>query len=314
MLAGFADGYGFAFDDYQRRGLRPRRGRIRRPGRGPDRGRQDDRRRVRGLPGPAAGSQVLLHHPDQGAVEPEVRRPRPPARPGPGRPADRRHLDQLRGAGGGDDHRGAAEHDLRALGDPGRPRLRGDGRGALPGRPVPRRGLGRGDHRAGRVDPGDRPVGDGEQRRGVRRMAVRGPRRDGRGASPSGGRCRSTSTCWSAPRIYDLFADDDAERQDRGQPGAAQGGPRRVPLRPRRLPPAARAVRQGQARRSATAAARTAERPHGSARSRGPREDPSRPDWSSSSTSAGLLPAIVFIFSRVGCDAAVRQLLGSGIG
>ena len=52
--------------------------------------------------------------------------------------------------------------------DPGQPRLRGDGRGALPGRPVPRCGLGGGDHRAGRVHPGDRLVGDGEQRRGVR--------------------------------------------------------------------------------------------------------------------------------------------------
>ena len=28
---------------------------------------------------------------------------------------------------------------------------------------------------------------------------------------------------------------------------------------------------------------------------------------------AALLPAIVFIFSRNGCDAAVRQLLGSGV-
>ena len=31
--------------------------------------------------------------------------------------------------------------------------------------------------------------------------------------------------------------------------------------------------------------------------------------WSTGSTATGLLPAIVFIFSRVGCDAAVKQCL-----
>ncbi len=40
---------------------------------------------------------------------------------------------------------------------------------------------------------------------------------------------------------------------------------------------------------------------------------PSRPDMVEALDEAGLLPAIVFIFSRVGCDAAVRQLLGSGV-
>ena len=35
----------------------------------------------------------------------------------PGRPADRRHLDQLARPGGGDDHRGAAQHALRRLAD-----------------------------------------------------------------------------------------------------------------------------------------------------------------------------------------------------
>ena len=35
---------------------------------------QDDRRRVRGFPGAQERSQVLLHHPDQGSLEPEVRR------------------------------------------------------------------------------------------------------------------------------------------------------------------------------------------------------------------------------------------------
>ncbi len=40
---------------------------------------------------------------------------------------------------------------------------------------------------------------------------------------------------------------------------------------------------------------------------------PSRPDMVKTLDEAALLPAIVFIFSRVGCDAAVSQLLGSGI-
>jgi len=40
---------------------------------------------------------------------------------------------------------------------------------------------------------------------------------------------------------------------------------------------------------------------------------PSRPDLVQVLDAEGLLPAIVFIFSRVGCDAAVRQLLSSGI-
>ena len=38
--------------------------------------RQDGRRRVRGAPRARRGTQVLLHDADQGAVEPEVRRPR----------------------------------------------------------------------------------------------------------------------------------------------------------------------------------------------------------------------------------------------
>ena len=217
------------------RGLRPRRGRLRRPGRGADRGRQDDRRRVRRLPGPAAGPQVLLHHADQGAVQPEVRRPGPPARRGPGRAADRRLLDQLRGAGGGDDHRGAAQHDLRRLVDPGQPRLRGDGRGALPGRPVPRRGLGGGDHRAGRVDPGGRPVGDGEQRRGVRRVAGGGARRDGRGGLRAAAGAAVPARAGRDPALRPVRrrrADraGGARRAERGQPGPAPGGPGGVRL------------------------------------------------------------------------------------
>jgi ATP-dependent RNA helicase HelY len=40
---------------------------------------------------------------------------------------------------------------------------------------------------------------------------------------------------------------------------------------------------------------------------------PSRPDVVGSLDSAGLLPAIVFVFSRAGCDSAVRQCVVSGL-
>src|SRR4029078_4585497 len=40
---------------------------------------------------------------------------------------------------------------------------------------------------------------------------------------------------------------------------------------------------------------------------------PSRVDVLDQLDAAGLLPAIVFIFSRVGCDAAVQECLRSGI-
>ena len=52
-----------------------------------------------------------------------------------------------------------------------RPGLRGDGRGALPRRPDPRRRLGGGDHPPARQRAAGQPVRDGEQRRGVRRLA-----------------------------------------------------------------------------------------------------------------------------------------------
>ena len=43
------------------------------------------------------------------------------------------------------------------------------------------------------------------------------------------------------------------------------------------------------------------------------RRGPSRPEMVELLDAEALLPAIVFIFSRVGCDAAVRQLLASGV-
>ena len=70
--------------------------------------------------------------------------------------------------------------------------------------------------------------------------------------------------------------------------------------------------------RSATAAARTAERRtarayEGSGHRPRSLSAPSRPEMVELLDAEALLPAIVFIFSRVGCDAAVRQLLASGV-
>ena len=117
---------------------------------------------------------------------------------GQGRPADRRQRRQRRRARGRDDHRGAAQHALRRLPGDRRARLRGHGRGALPRRPVPRRGLGGGDHPPPAVGHPGLAVGDGQQRRGVRRLAGHRPRRTRRSSSARCARSRCGSTCWSA--------------------------------------------------------------------------------------------------------------------
>ena len=86
--------------------------------------------------------------------------------------------------------------------------LRGDGRGALPRRPLPRRGLGGGDHPPPGVGDRGQPQRHGEQRRGVRRVAGDRPRRDDhdrRGAPPGpalparDGRAGGCSTCSPPP-------------------------------------------------------------------------------------------------------------------
>ncbi len=126
----------------------------------------------------AEGRKCFYTTPDQGAVEPEVRRPGASLRPGEGRPADRRQHHQWRGTGRGHDDRGVAQHALRVVADADRPGLRRDGRGALPRRPDPRRGVGRGDHPPPRIGAPRIAVRHGQQRRGVRRLAGHGPRRD----------------------------------------------------------------------------------------------------------------------------------------
>ncbi len=52
---------------------------------------------------------------------------------------------------------------------------------------------------------------------------------------------------------------------------------------------------------------------HGRFADRGPRLTPSRAQMVEALERASLLPAIVFVFSRQGCDGAVRQVVGSGV-
>ena len=70
----------------------------------------------------------------------------------------------------GDDHRSAAQHALCGFACTARTFLCRHGRGALPGRPDARRGVGGSDPAPARRGAAGQPVGDGEQRRGVRRL------------------------------------------------------------------------------------------------------------------------------------------------
>ena len=87
-------------------------------------------------------------------------------------------------------------------------------------------------------------------------------------------------------RLYDLFTDDDHREVN----------PELVRLAHREAHSASRA-----AGRAAAGTARSATRRRTARRS------------STGSTAAGLLPAITFIFSRAGCDAAVQQCLAAGL-
>ena len=192
----------------------------RRAGRRAHRIGQDRGRRVRRAPGAGPGPQVLLHHADQGAVEPEVPRLRPAVRQPDGGPAHRGQQHKRRRAGGGDDHRGAAEHAVHRIGGAGRPRLRRPRRGALPGGLLPRRGLGRSDHPPAGVGTGGGAVRDGEQRRGVRRVAGSGSRRDHghRGRAPAGA---AVAACAGRePAVRPVHR----RRAHPGQPRVAPGG------------------------------------------------------------------------------------------
>jgi len=100
-------------------------------------------------------------------------------------------------------------------------------------------------------------------------------------------------------RLYDLFTGPDATR---GAGPSGSGGPPKVNPELRRL-----AQRDQFAdRRGPGRPARGVRRP---ARFRGP----GRPEVIERLDAAGLLPAITFIFSRAGCDAAVLQCLNAGL-
>ncbi|MBK6874273.1 MAG: DEAD/DEAH box helicase [Kineosporiaceae bacterium] len=100
----------------------------------------------------------------------------------------------------------------------------------------------------------------------------------------------------TAGGIVDLFA----EAHD-GQPGAHAGGGEP------RVNPELRETYRRQTR------------PGGRARGRGPgsrgprRRPPARPEVIAMLDRAGLLPAITFVFSRAGCEAAVEQCLAGGL-
>ena len=113
-------------------------------------------------------------------------------------------------------------------------------------------------------------------------------------------------------RLYDLFLESGPGRPPRGgrgTPAAAPGDPgpadqRRAQVNPELL----RLARRDDwaARKAPSRPARGARRP---VRFRPPR----RPDVIDRLDRAGLLPAITFIFSRAGCEAAVRQCLDAGV-
>ena len=133
----------------------------------------------------------------------------------------------------------------------------GHGRGALPRRPLAWRGVGGGHHPPARVGRGRLVVGDRVQRRGVRRLAQRGSRRQRhhrRGAAPGPAvpardgrrpalrpvRGHPTSSAGAdgsearreGPAIGGLptsgLRGPDSTRPRARQPGADAGGPRRL--------------------------------------------------------------------------------------
>jgi ATP-dependent RNA helicase HelY len=110
-------------------------------------------------------------------------------------------------------------------------------------------------------------------------------------------------------RLYDLFLESGPGHGTRaGRNGAAHDpgpdGERRAQVNPELLRLARR--EDWAARKAPARPARGARRP---VRFRPPR----RPEVIDRLDRAGLLPAITFIFSRAGCEAAVRQCLDSGV-
>ena len=164
--------------------------------------------------------------------------------------------------------------------------LRRARRGALPPGPLPRAGVGGGDHPPRRPRRSGVPVGHGVERRGVRRLdrdRAR-PHRGGHRGAPTGelehlylvGE-RGADALHLLPTFIDATASSDPT--------------------PTRARLDARATRHAGTR----GRPRTRCAPRGGSRS------------SSASTTRQMLPAIVFVFSRAGCDQAVQQCLAAGL-
>jgi ATP-dependent RNA helicase HelY len=111
-------------------------------------------------------------------------------------------------------------------------------------------------------------------------------------------------------RLFDLF---DIDKHQGKQPGKHQGTGRQLLVDPE-------LVRHIAHRREAERLSDWEPRGRGSNRARNGRgsrptmfRPPSRPDVITTLDREGLLPAITFVFSRVGCDAAVKQCLRSSL-
>ena len=117
--------------------------------------------------------------------------------------------------------------------------------------------------------------------------------------------------------IVDLFADEQHERPAQNLTGPAAPSPRVNPRLRMRYSPAPRGDRFGGTARggSAERGRRAGRNGQGVRRRRedGARRPGGRPEVITALDRAGLLPAIVFVFSRAGCDAAVTQCLISGL-
>ena len=235
--------------------------------------------------------QGLLHDAAEGALEPEVRRPR----------ARARHATNVGLLTGDNSINGDAPvvvmttevlRNMIYAGVAGarRAALRRARRGALPPGPLPGPGVGGGDRPPAARGRPRVPLGDGVERGGGGRWieTVRGSdRRDHRGAPT--GRRSSTATWWAsaAPTTLHLLPTFVAD----GRTASCARTPRRrasTPAAPRD-PRLARPIR--------AAALRT----------------PSRVETVELLADEAMLPAIAFVFSREGCDQAVEQCLAAGL-
>jgi len=222
-------------------------------GRRTHRSGQDRGRALRGAPRARARADHHVHDPDQGAVQPEVRRAAGPARGGERRAPHGGRLRQSPRTGDRDDHRGAAQHAVQRLPVPGGPRRGGHGRGPLPRRPLPRSCLGGGDHPPARPGAGHLPVRHRVQRRGVRAVAhdgARGHRGGGLGA-PAGAALAARHGRRAALRSLQPERPRGRTAQSGASRRGAAGHPDARPAPPLPHPPARRGRGAGSRRAAA---------------------------------------------------------------